>query len=640
MKGNSTSNQRTIGFRAIILSILLIPINVYWIAQLEVVRYTHPTLIIPFFNVVFIFLFAFLFNLFSEKVFKRTVLNQGELITIYVMLSVSSGLASIDMLQILVSNMGHAFYFATPENEWKELIWDNLPRYLVVNDETALEGYYKGSSSLYFWRNIKPWVLPVLIWLGFITLLVFTMLCLCSILRKQWTEREKLTYPMIRLPLEMTTEKSKFFRNKLMWIGFGIAAFISVVNGLKYFVPTIPEIPVKRRNLAGLTERPWSLMGGVRLSFYPFVIGMSFLIPIDLLLSCWSFYWFYKAELMVGGLVGFRSLPNFPYQSEQAFGAVVSVIIFSLWMGREHLKNVIIRVFKPVPHEDSDEPLSYRTAVIGFVVGLIILSVFSSRIGMSIYMIPIFFLMYYLIATFITRMRAELGLSVHSLSGLNPRQMMITALGSQRIGKNSLTAFAMYSFFNRTYRSHPMPHMLEGMKMTNLSGYRSRRLSLGIVLSAFVTVIACFWIYLHLYYKTGASSGYFGPWTLGLGNETYSRLQNWIYYPTEPNSIGTIFMGVGFLIASALTFLRTRFLWFPFHPLGYAMAGDWGMYNLWSCFFASYMAKWIILKYGGLKLYRRSVPLFLGLALGDLTIGSIWSIIGVALDTTIYQPFP
>ena len=160
------------------------------------------------------------------------------------------------------------------------------------------------------------------------------------------------------------------------------------------------------------------------------------------------------------------------------------------------------------------------------------------------------------------------------------------------------------------------------------------------MVAVFFTVVVTFWEYLHLFYRSGASSGYFGPWALGLGKETFTKLQNWIYYPTGTDPVALSFMGVGFLTASILTFLRTRFLWFPFHPLGYAMAGDWGMYNLWSCFFVSFILKWMILKYGGLKLYRRSVSLFLGLAFGDLFVGSIWSIIGIAMDTTIYQPFP
>ena len=399
--------QADIGIKAIFLSILFIPLNVYWIAQLEVVRYTHPTLVVPFFNVIFLLFIISLLNLVSEKLFRKRFLSRGELITFYVMLSLSSSIASIDMLQILISNMGHVFYFATPENEWKELIWGYLPRWLVVRDDTALEGYYKGGTSLYLGRNIKPWLLPTSIWLCFIVVLLFMMLCLCSILRRQWTERERLTYPVIRLPLEMTEEKSLFFRNRLMWIGFSLSAFISLMNGLRFFFPVIPEIPVRRRTISYLfTEKPWNLMGSVQISFYPFVIGVSFLIPLDLLLSCWAFHWFYKAELMFGGLIGIRGLPRFPYQNEQAFGAVISILLFTSWMERKHLKDVASRVWKPKFEGNSNEPLPYRLAVWGFMMGFLLLLFFSSKIGMSLYVIPIFFAVYFLLSTFITRMRA------------------------------------------------------------------------------------------------------------------------------------------------------------------------------------------------------------------------------------------
>ena len=63
-------------------------------------------------------------------------------------------------------------------------------------------------------------------------------------------------------------------------------------------------------------------MGSFRVSFYPFVIGIGFLIPLDLLFSCWMFYGVYKIELMVGNIMGWRSLPRFPYFNEQGFGCL------------------------------------------------------------------------------------------------------------------------------------------------------------------------------------------------------------------------------------------------------------------------------------------------------------------------------
>ena len=377
-------------------------------------------------------------------------------------------------------------------------------------------------------------------------------------------------------------------------------------------------------------------MGGARLSFYPFVIGVSFLIPLDLLCSCWAFYWLHKAQRLLGGFVGWQGLNKFPYQNEQAFGAVVSLILFVLWMGRGHLKSVVSTVWR----QKGSTPSSDRLAVFGAVAGFLILLLISTRLGMSVTVVPIFFGLYFLISIFISRMRAELGLCVHGLSGLEPRRVMITWMGSKAFNKETLVTFALYGFFNRVYRSHPMPHLLEGFKMSTMISSSAQWISSAVLLSVVTSGVVVFWVYLDLYYRFGASSGYFGPWTLGFGRETFTRLQNWLHFPTETDQAGLLFMGIGLLTASTLTFLRTRFLWFPLHPLGYAMAGDWGMSNLWSCFFTSFLLKWAIFKFGGLKSYRNAVPFFLGMALGDLTVGSLWSLIGIFMDETIYQPFP
>ena len=64
-------------------------------------------------------------------------------------------------------------------------------------------------------------------------------------------------------------------------------------------------------------------MGGVQVAFYPFAIGIGFLIPLDLLFSCWAFFWIYKIELMIGSIMGWRGLPRFPYPAEQALRCII-----------------------------------------------------------------------------------------------------------------------------------------------------------------------------------------------------------------------------------------------------------------------------------------------------------------------------
>ena len=60
---------------------------------------------------------------------------------------------------------------------------------------------------------------------------------------------------------------------------------------------------------------------------------------------------------------------------------------------------------------------------------------------------------------------------------------------------------------------------------------------------------------------------------------------------------------------------------------------------MWFSIFLGWICKWIILKSGGLKAHRKAVPFFLGMILGQMTIGSIWSIIGVIIKRKIYSFF-
>jgi len=637
--------EKSVTLKSLLITIILIPINCYWIIQLEVVRYTHPTLIHPLSNVIFIIFVVMSIGGLLRLISPKLGLNQGEILTIYIMLCIVSSMCSHDMMEILVTILGHPYRFATPENEWRDLFIKQLPQWLTVSNEKVLLGYYEGNSSLYIKEHILSWFSPVLWWIAFIFMLMFVMLCINTILRKQWTERERLTYPIIQLPLEMTNPKSRFFKNRLMWAGFSIAAFISIINLLNSIYPSVPYIPVKRQSINYLfSDRPWNAMGGVRLSFYPFAIGVAFLIPLDLLFSCWTFYWFYKMERVWGSIMGWRSLPGFPYDNQQAFGAYIGLLIFVLWSARSYLKQVFKQIFGISKGagkiDDSEEPLPYRVAAVGFLFGMVFFVLFSYKAGMSLWVFPIFFGIYFLLATMIARLRAELGFLVHDLHQVDPHGMMVNAFGTRKLGTNNLVVFSLYMFFNRAYRAHPMPQQLEAMKLSERRNLEQRKTSFAILFATLFGAFVIFWLLLDNYYRHGAETGYFGPWALGFGRGVYRQLENWLNYPRDTDFPALSFMGVGFIFTSLLMFLRTRFLWWPFHPLGYAMANSWGMYNLWCCLFVTWLLKYTILKQGGLKSYRRAIPFFLGLALGDYILGNLWSILSIITNTPLYQFWP
>jgi len=286
--------------RSLILALFLIPVNCYWVLWMEtVVQLAYPTTIALFFNAVFTVLVLILANIFLKRLSTRFVLSQSELLVIYVMVSIASVICGRSGVEIAVSLAAHPFWFATPENDWKNLFWQYILHWLAVDDKHALRGYYEGEATLYTTEHIRAWLVPSLAWFGFFFTLIFTMLCINVIVRKEWIENEKLAYPVIQLPLSMT--KSGFFSNKLMWAGFIIAASLDILNGLHHLYPAIPGIYLKMRSVSHyFTEKPWNAIGGTHISFYPFVIGLGFFMPLTMSFSCWFFYLFWKAQGVFG----------------------------------------------------------------------------------------------------------------------------------------------------------------------------------------------------------------------------------------------------------------------------------------------------------------------------------------------------
>ena len=82
------SKKKVVRRRAILLGLILIPVNTWWLIQMEEFRYSgHPTTASLFFNVIFLLLLLTLLNLLLKRFLPKAALSQAELLTIYVMLS-------------------------------------------------------------------------------------------------------------------------------------------------------------------------------------------------------------------------------------------------------------------------------------------------------------------------------------------------------------------------------------------------------------------------------------------------------------------------------------------------------------------------------------------------------------------------
>jgi hypothetical protein len=199
---------------------------------------------------------------------------------------------------------------------------------------------------------------------------------------------------------------------------------------------------------------------------------------------------------------------------------------------------------------------------------------------------------------------------------------------------------SLYKWFNRSFTSNPIPHQMEGFKLADRSGINTRRLFYSIIGITALGAISVFWVILHSFYQVGAMSGGGSGWSQNFGWNVFDGLRNWLYYSTEPNhyAVGGILFGL--LFSLMLTFMRARFLLWPFHPIGFAISSDWGMRYLWSCMLVSSVVKWAVLKFGGRRATQQLIMFAIGLMLGDFIIGGLWSLLGVFTKIPMYNFWP
>ncbi len=644
-KDTVVTQARSVTARILLLGTLLIFANCYWVIQVEGIWHTnHATAMSLFWNTIFFLLILVLVNIFIlKRFFPRHAFSQGELITCYAMMTIASALAGHDSLQLgIPAVQGFPIWF---QSERESLGWDKFnhffPDWAMVKDKEILKPLYYGTGThiLYTRPHLLAWALPVLIWCLFILALGTVMICLNVILRKQWTENEKLAYPIVQLPMAMTQEGGSlsFFTNKPFWIGICIGAALDIWNGLATFYPSIPLMVVRHdhptRNLGQFfTAPPWNAVGWVPMPLYPFIIALGYFLPLDLSFSLWFFYLFKLGLNVLAANIGVEPgrLSSFPYFTQQSFGAWFAIIGTALWMARGHFRQVWLKIWEPEKSEldDSEEPMSYRMAALGIVLGMGFLTWFCLAAGMTLTIILLYFGFFFLLSIGITRLRAELGPPAHEMAGnLNGSALLTLFMGTQGVGMQNLTMMTMFWWFSgRGYRTNMMPCQLEAMKMGQQGGVNMRGMGFAMMFAVFMGGLASFWAALHLQYGAGVNVMTNHNWG------QFQQVKAWSDSPFPPDIQGQVAVGFGALAALGMMWMRTHFFGFPFHPAGYAIALTFGAEYYWSCLVISTLLKWAVLRYGGYRLHRQVLPVMFGLILGEYAIGAFWSLLSLFLN--------
>jgi len=613
--------------RAVILGLLLTPLNVLFHVKAVWIWgwFTGQESLFP--NAVAALALLVLVNHLLARLRPRLVLSPGELMTLYLMLVTSTGLiCSIwHFGGALAGNISYPFWFATDENGWKTLVSPYLQAGLTVQDPRALEGFFLGNASPYVWGVLRAWGGPALWWTAFVTVLLWVCLCLNSIVRRRWSDDEKLPFPLTVLPVQLADEHMGLFRSKLWWIGLGLSAGLGAWNLLAEVVPSLPGITVYLDYSTYVqNHHPWNFIRIASLTWSPGAIGLCYLMPLDLAFSLLVFDLFWVAEHVLSGYLGWSTNPRagFPYGDYQVAGSFVAILVTVLWLDRRFLVQVLRRIvgLESVLADESREALPYRWAGLGALLGVAFLWWFVAWGGMSQWVAVTFLGLYFTMALVLSRVRAQLGPPSHQFFGAMPDWILRTLAGTQTIGPSSLGMFALLNPFLKQQSSHPGPVQLEALKMAEGGRMQSRRIALSLIAVTVVTMICYFWANLHVGFQVGLATGKANHWNLGVPRWNYDALASQVRNPTGPDLSASAAMGFGLIFTLVLMLLKLRLAWWPLHPVAFPLAIGDSIIEFTLAIFVTWVIKSLLLRYGGLRAHRAALPLFLGLIVGDASI--------------------
>ncbi len=625
--------------RAVALGALLTPLNAFWVVRLERVMFgPYPSTISLFANVVFLLFLLVGANNLLARVAPRWRFGQAELLTLYTMLAISTGLAGLDGAAIISQIMPHGAWFGE-SNHWSGWI-GRLPAWLVVSDRELLRGHFLGATSFYQWPILKTWAWPMLVWTLFLTVLLGAAHCLNVLVRRQWADNERLTFPITWLPLELTEGGlgASLLSSRMMWTGFAIAALIGLWNGIAFLYPSVPSLAVGITDMKPyLTSKPWSALDWFPITFYPIAIGLGFLLPTDLLFSCWFFFLVWRAQVVIANAMAWDTSPHAPYIDEQGFGAMMGLFAFYLWSGRRSFR----RIWQSARAGEGrgGEALSDREALAGLCFCCAVLVGAGIAAGATWWVAGVFFGVYLATLAVITRIRAELGPPVHDFHFMGPDTMLPRVVGASALRPADLTAFTLAFGLTRAHRGDTMPVGLEGLQMAHARGFDARRLFGAILLATALGALSTFWAYEHQAYALGAAAKF--NQGFGHAQQAFGRTQSWLTGGLDPRvnpSAGTA-VAVGAAAVLLLFACRVRLPGFPFHPIGFAISSSWAIHLVWMPLLIAWVLKSLVTRFGGLRGYRLLLPLFLGLVLGDCVVGSFWALVSVLLNVRTYNFF-
>lgn len=567
----------------------------------------------------------------------RFALNRRELLTSYIVMLAVAAVCSCQFAGWIVPVITGPFYYANEANQFGRFTSLSPPLWRV-EDEAAVTYFYEG---LRYGARIPlaPWVRPLLVWLPFVLAFYVAFLCISVLLGRQWIDREKLSFPLVQLPLEMTHTPARgvvpeLFRNRLTWGGALVPVVLHTLNGLRRFWPMMPGVRLQQIGLMPPgVGKPWSAAHPLFISIYFWLIALSYLCSRDVPLSIVFFYFLFKVESIIGVALGIGPNPQargltgnaFPLIIAQQTGGAIALVAMGLWTARPHFRHV----WNLIASRDESDPdaVAYLWAFYGMIAGFVILVLWANVMGMPVWLGALLFALAYVFLLIYHRFMAEGGVNLLWAAQSCPNYVLHALFGARYIDARSWLILLSLPYFTWPFKGLVGPQSFEGLKIASEAGIPWRRLIVTVVAAIGIATITAYWSTIVMVYTHGGGIALDRYRFEHVGIRPFDELRGVVAMDEGPQLAKIIGFVISAAVVAGLSQLRWLLPWWRLHPIGFVLSTTIATRYMWFSLLVGCVLSWAVNRYGGAKRYRSARPLFMGLIFGDFLMLGIWTLV-------------
>jgi len=613
----------------------------------------------------FLVLVTFLLNPLLRLTHVVEPLNRGEVMAVFAAMSVSAGITTFGMANQLIPLVVAPFnsHWNIPQRQWDQGVIRHLKHSLFITDSEVIDQFRVGFDTREgLWRKIPwlAWAKPLGLWMIFVLAVYFLFYSLSTLLYDSWARREKLVFPLARLPEDLMHDEGapagsfpSALRTSTFWIGFllvfGLLGFNGAcqagwIRGLSALRLGIEQGMLQKMLQDTLFN---GIADGGRIQLIIMItftaVGIGFLLPLDISRSLWVYTVIALAMTMIAiwcavasSTRAFTSDWLWENNFASSLGSGGLLAFSATCLGKlVHERWATTRERRP---ELAGAPLvgrfllSFGSGGLFFLISVGVTLAWLWWSGVGPHWGFLFLAVVILITIGLMRVVAEGGVywfQVHT----GPFHL-VKMLGGVKVVPAAVVAplMAIYSILFLDIKTYMAPAVLNSYKMQEETRASRRMFHLIVVAAILATVVTALTGMLYVIYEIGANRGSHWFFTSGpqrLLDQTQRLVSgalaetgrtNWIFY----------LLGAGWVILSI--FMRRRFFWW-LHPIGFVMLANPLTYSLWFSFFLGWLCKRITVRYGGRHMFAKVRPFFIGLILGEVLAVFVWMLLKQVLDS-------